>query len=410
MRPPSGVAALVVLALSLVASRSADAQEWTVDLYGGHVAYELATSNLAETSALLGVRYRDPERRWLYLTTGIPFGSDDSLWGAAGLGTRLATDVGSFGLGAGQLGSLQVGADLAGQGFVYRDPSTSSVGAGGVLDVRPLAALVGERARLEVRSGWVGYRNAIESVSVTRGVHDSDVSLHLSPTSTVGLSGTVRHVRATEGSYTFGGGRLTIQSGAVRLWGSVGAWTSDALPTTEWGAGISYRLDPAGRTVLAASVREDATDPLYWNSPRERWSVGVSRTLGGGDGASALPDAERSTLSPDITDGRVRIRIPEAAARTAIGSESSPNDPSGADRAGDPSALDAPPSIAGDFTDWEPIPMEEDGDHWTAVFQLEPGVYRYAFRAPGGEWFVPESVPGRRPDGFGGYVAVLVVE
>ena len=44
-----------------------------------------------------------------------------------------------------------------------------------------------------------------------------------------------------------------------------------------------------------------------------------------------------------------------------------------------------------------------------AVFELEPGVYRYSFRSESGEWFVPESTPGRRPDGMGGFVAVLVV-
>lgn len=361
-----------------------EAQEWTLDLYGGHVAYDLATSNLGETGALVGIRYRDPARRWLYLSSGIPFGSDDSLWGAAGLGTRLATDVGSF----------EIGADLAGQGFVYRDPTTSAVGTGGVLDVRPLAAFVSDRARIELRSGWVGYGSGIESVSVSRGVHDSDLGVYLAPVPSVTLGGTVRHVRAEEGDYTFGGGRVGIRTGPVRLWGSLGAWTDDALPTTEWGVGVSYRFDPAGRTVLAASVREDATDPLYWNSPRERWSVGISRTLGGGSPATALPGSDPSTLAPEITDGRVRIRIP----KSAVSSTTSASD-----------AAAAPPAIAGDFTDWEPVPLEDDGDHWSAVFQLEPGVYRYSFRSPDGDWFVPESVAGRRPDGFGGYVAVLVV-
>lgn len=398
-RASLGLSFVTVLALSLVTAPPMEGQEWTLDLYGGHVAYDLATTNLAETSALVGVRYRDPDRRWLYLSSGIPFGSDDSLWGAAGLGSRLATDAGSLELGSLELGSIELGADLSGQGFVYRDPTTSSVGTGGVVDVRPLAALVGDRTRFEVRSGWVGYGSTIESLSVSRGVLDSDASLYLSPLSALVLSGTVRHVRADEGSYTFGGGRITLQAGPVRFWGSAGGWTSDAIPTTEWGAGVSYRVDPAGRTLLSASIREDASDPVYWNSPRQRWSIGVSRTLGGGDRASALPGSDRPgseplEVGPDIADGRVRIRIPKDAVSAFRGSGSDTRDP---------------PSIAGEFTGWEPVPMEDDGDHWSATFQLEPGVYRYAFRSPDGEWFVPESVPGRRPDGFGGYVAVLVV-
>jgi hypothetical protein len=40
---------------------------------------------------------------------------------------------------------------------------------------------------------------------------------------------------------------------------------------------------------------------------------------------------------------------------------------------------------------------------------LDPGIYHYAFRTAGGEWFVPESTPGRRDDGFDGFVAILVV-
>jgi hypothetical protein len=36
-------------------------------------------------------------------------------------------------------------------------------------------------------------------------------------------------------------------------------------------------------------------------------------------------------------------------------------------------------------------------------------VYHYAFRSADGEWFVPASMAGRRDDGMGGHVAMLVV-
>jgi hypothetical protein len=36
-------------------------------------------------------------------------------------------------------------------------------------------------------------------------------------------------------------------------------------------------------------------------------------------------------------------------------------------------------------------------------------VYHYAFRSHTGQWFVPASVAGRRDDGFGGHIAILVV-
>ena len=66
-------------------------------------------------------------------------------------------------------------------------------------------------------------------------------------------------------------------------------------------------------------------------------------------------------------------------------------------------------SIAGDFNNWQPAPMEREGGDWIVRLPLSPGVYHYAFRAASGDWFVPPSTPGRRDDGMGGFVAVLVV-
>lgn len=110
----------------------------------------------------------------------------------------------------------------------------------------------------------------------------------------------------------------------------------------------------------------------------------MSHRLGGGGRSSAASDGEVPTLTSEVAAGSVTVRIPITDAEDA-------------------------PSVAGDFTGWSAVPMDEDGDHWTATFDLEPGVYQYAFRSPSGEWYVPESVPGRRPDGMGGFVAVLVV-
>jgi hypothetical protein len=53
--------------------------------------------------------------------------------------------------------------------------------------------------------------------------------------------------------------------------------------------------------------------------------------------------------------------------------------------------------------------MQRDGDHWTYTIALAPGVYHYSFVSNTGEWFVPASVAGRKDDGMGGHVAVLVV-
>ena len=54
--------------------------------------------------------------------------------------------------------------------------------------------------------------------------------------------------------------------------------------------------------------------------------------------------------------------------------------------------------------------MQRAGSDWTYSVAIQPGVYNYAFVDAQGEWFVPENHPGRKSDGMGGHVAVLVVQ
>jgi len=64
-------------------------------------------------------------------------------------------------------------------------------------------------------------------------------------------------------------------------------------------------------------------------------------------------------------------------------------------------------ALAGDWNGWEPVPLTQDGDVWSAVLPIPPGARTYAIIADG-EWTLPEGVIGT-DDGFGGKVAVLVV-
>jgi hypothetical protein len=66
--------------------------------------------------------------------------------------------------------------------------------------------------------------------------------------------------------------------------------------------------------------------------------------------------------------------------------------------------------LAGDFTDWRPVPLEPWADGgWRTVLTIPPGLHRLAIRIDGGPWRAP---PGLRPlaSEFGGEVAELVVE
>jgi hypothetical protein len=350
-----------------------EGQDWSWSFHGGRVTHELSGSSPSEISGLLSLRYQDAGGSWGFLSTGVPFGDGDATWMAGGLGTRIHTDA----------GPIQLGLDVDGQAYGFRDPSLAQLGTGGVLGIRPLLAAGNRAARLEVRSGWAGYGSAIGASSFRRSVHDSDVRLHVYPVPWARLTGTVRHMRAQEGSYSFGGGQLALGFGRLQLWGGVGGWTSELLPTVPWNAGGSMALDQAGGTRIVVTARRDATDPLYWNTPRSRWSVGFTHAFGGRD-TNPAPRSPRIVMSADGSTRQVEIRLPANEA-------------------------EGQPSIAGAFNDWTPTPMIRDGEEWVATVRLRPGVYRYAFRSESGEWFVPESTPGRRPDGMGGFVAILVV-
>jgi hypothetical protein len=173
-------------------------------------------------------------------------------------------------------------------------------------------------------------------------------------------------------------GGLTVQLAGERAlaWGSVGHWFSDEAAGTPWSAGI--RLAVSSRIGIAASARHVPFDPLHLAPPQTTWSTGLAMALG----ARPTPPAP---VPATYLDGLATIQLPVSEARGA-------------------------PLVAGDFNDWQPAPMQQAGDTWVITIPVEPGVYHYAFVTREGEWYVPESVPGRRDDGMGGHVAVLVVQ
>ncbi len=176
--------------------------------------------------------------------------------------------------------------------------------------------------------------------------------------------------------YPFAGGVLSYSGAPVQAWVRAGKWIGTQLDDAAWGAGVGVALGT--RATLWASARQEAPDPLYWNAARRSWSVGVTRRLGQGAPA-VLPLAPRQEI------GGVVIEV-------------SASDAPGTDLA-----------IAGDFSNWQLVPMRREGDQWTVLLSLAPGVYHYAFRSGSGDWFVPASASGRRSDGMGGHVALLVV-
>jgi hypothetical protein len=341
------------------------AQEWTLDLYLGRAIYDPVSAAVGANNGVLGLRYHGLDGDWFYLSAAAPIDGVAPLWGALGAGRRLTLGAGRF----------SAGIDLGAHGHGYRNTAARISGAGATLQALPFAVLGEGAARLELRSGLLHYRGGAAGLTEARTLHDSGARLTLRASSALELGGEARYVRVAGRNYPYFGASAALAHGRGEFWASTGRWTSEALPDLSWSIGASLQLGRYYETW--AAIRQEPSDPLYWNSARQSWNIGVSRRLGRIAPAAAPVPAE-------ISNGRVVIRIPLSESRTA-------------------------PFLAGDFTGWKPVAMDRAGEFWVASLALKPGVYHYAFRTARGKWFVPETVPGRRADGFGGFVAVLTV-
>jgi hypothetical protein len=354
---------LLVLSAPLWAA-PAGAQGLSVDVGAGRFVYDAVSASVPSDNLIGVVRYEGRREAWVFGAAGAPLGAGDTFWLAAGTGGRFL---------AGPARRLSFGADVAAHGFSFRDAVADQLGTGGTIEALPLVRLAAGAGSFEARAGWRGHTLSFGGLRESRGVVDAGVRAGYGLTVRAEAEG--RWVRAREGTYPFAGVSLAYRPARFGLWATGGRWLSDDLDEVSWGVGADANLGP--RLTLWAGIRQDAPDPLYWNPSRRTWSVGLTTRLR--RVRPALAPVARSSA------GRVLVRI---------------------------RSTDAPPGpvwIAGDFNAWNPQPMRREGETWVIDLPLEPGVYNYAFRTGGGEWFVPASTPGRRDDGMGGHVAVLVV-
>jgi hypothetical protein len=342
------------------------AQTWSVDASAGRIAYDPVSVNVGTNNVMGTLRYDALRGLWVYGTAAAPLRGTDPRWGAAGTGGRLQP-------AGGQLRRVFLGADLGAHAFLFRDAVVDQLGRGGTIEAIPFASVAVGPARVEMRGGWRGHTLSFAGVTGNRGVFETGARGAYGER--VRVQGDVNWVHASEGTFPFVGSSIVYSSLPIQMWLQTGKWLSDELDEVTWGVGASLSL--GWRAALWASVRQEAPDPLYWNAPRRTWSVGLTRQLGRPSPSLQPP--------PRPEAGGVVIQV------------------STADAPGD--SL----SIAGDFNNWQAAPMQREGRVWVIRLPLAPGVYNYAFRSARGEWFVPASVAGRRDDGMGGHVAVLVV-
>ena len=370
---------LPLLALLVTAAGAAplDAQ-WRVDAQAGRLQYEVSPE--ATTPSLGFGLSRQGTFFDFGVSAGVPLSAEEPVWGAI-FGSRRF--VGR--------GPVRFGIDLAGQAFGYRIEPRDTLSAlprlptdedaftgwGASIEAMPLIAGEAGAFALEARAGGVHFltrADGADGFDRTAFLADATVAATPVPALTVRLEGAA--ARVTEGTYPYAGIGVSW-SPSVTLWGSVGRWLSDDIPTTAWSAGVWLPLGE--RLALQISGRHDPLDPVYATPARTSWGAGLSLRLGPGGASVPEPvpaayEAGVATIALDADD------------------------------------VDGVPSIAGDFNDWTPVRMTRRGDAWIHQVALRPGVYNYAFVDEDGNWFVPRDTPGRRADGMGGHVAVLVVE
>lgn len=341
-------------------------QGWSADVSAGRLIYDAVSANVGTNNVIGSLRYDTRSETWVYGAVAAPFGEGGTFWGGGGAGGRVTLP--SRGARA-----IRVGADVGAHGYSFRDRVATLSGTGGTVEALPFVRLTAGAGFVEGRGGWRGQTLSFAGVRENRGVFETGA--HGGYGTTVRVEGDTRWVHTSEGTYPFVGATVAYVGTRVDVWGQIGKWLATDLDERSWAVGSAVSLGV--RTSVWGSVRQEAPDPLYWNLTRRTWSVGLSQRLG----RVATPLAP----SPRSQAGTVLLRL---------------------------SAADAPAgavAIGGDFNNWQPAPMQREGDDWVVRLPLAPGVYHYAFRSATGEWFVPPSTAGRRDDGMGGYVAVLVV-
>jgi hypothetical protein len=367
-RPWFRVVSLCAVAGTIAGADGAAAQGWTFDLHAGRASFETAPTGQASTNLTLGVRHA-LDRRFFRAAIAAPLTSDALFWGTAALGDRFAIHRGPF----------SIGGDIGVEANAHSDPASDARGWGVRGEVMPLVSTSVGPVVIEARSGGSWYEARADEVGWSRHVWSSDLRVTGLPSPGVRLAGEARHLWRPGEAYTYVGASGTLALGRAVAWGSLGTWVSGleaGAPATAWSVGGSIPVRP--RVEIWSSVGREPFDPRFLTASRTSWGLGVSVGLG----SERVPPPAVGAEQRDR--GRVVIRLPLSLASST-------------------------PFVGGDFTGWEPTLMHRDGGHWRLDLALSPGVYHYAFRRADGTWFVPEDVPGRRDDGMGGWVAVLVV-
>jgi hypothetical protein len=349
-------------ALVLLAAGVADARQTSLDLYGGESLYRQTAGDFSTGTLVAALRHGGPPgtagHSWAAVAAPL---TDSAPWWVAGGGAH-------------QLGvpGTPFGLEFGGSGYAWREPEAAIDGFGATLELRPnIAVRLSPSFQLQAETGWAQYLHAAGDVRSARG--GPGAAARLTRNGLVRTTVGARWVQVPEGNFVAAHAEFQSALGPALLHASAEQWIAGALRENAWS--LAAATPVGGSLHVWSAVRQEAREPLYWNARRISWSAGVSIPL------------TRPPLiaAPVARAGTVTLRVPASAAAGPI-------------------------SVAGEFSDWEPVPMHRAGGAWQIELALTAGAYRYSFIDGNGRWFVPAATPGRMEDGFGGYVALLVVE
>lgn len=360
------VGALVTLFL-LIAS-PAEAQWYVSGSWGASEDLDVGTSDAVQSFQLGLSGFTDAGR--LQLIGGVPVRpSEDLTWGlveAASSPFLIGNARRGFGLQP----------DLLARGFAYHEPLADLEGTGGLLVAEPYVAFSGATFRARLGGGVRAAGTSVAGTSSGQTAGATAADLRFAPAGR--LSGNVRaEVLFLEAeTLPHGSIGLAFDHDQGYLWAGLDRWQGDERRETGWYAGGSLDLS----STLSARVNFGRTsgEPMFDTPARQTWSIALRYRF------ADRPGRGRLESLPEYDSGRVRLQISL-------------------------DEIDGTPAVGGSFNGWQPVPMTLSGEVWTITLELESGYYEVAFVDESGDWFVPESFPGRRSDGMGGWVAILIV-
>ncbi len=337
-----------------------------------------------EAAALLAVFWRQPATNWTFLTSGNLTYAQDSLAAAQGVAAF------DFEWPASEHMRTEVG--VAGASFSLR-----SAGRGGNGNAFLRQHFVGTSG-----GSWVGTglgRTNRDGVVSSSGALDAGLWYRFGPA----------YVSASLARTTSADWPLLRASGVVRDPEDDRFELLDALATIELRRGPhDISLLFTGRNGLGGT---NARFRALMGTATVQATERVAVLLAGGrqlaDPLRGLPQADLVTVSARISLGPQPLPVME---RSEIAqAQVIPMAGGGGELVVRVLANDTLfVQVAGDFSEWQPLPMERDGAFWVARVRLPPGKYRVAVAVNQGQWRAPRNLARVRDD-YGGEAGLLVI-